>query len=104
MTREELLQAVKEAVQAAAPDASVILFGSRARGDAQPDSDWDFLVLTDEPLSEASQESVNRRIWELGWDEGLTLSTLFYTRSQWQEPRRRAAGFHRAVEREGILL
>ncbi|MBC7890457.1 MAG: nucleotidyltransferase domain-containing protein, partial [Ferruginibacter sp.] len=26
--------------------ASVILFGSRARGDAANDSDWDFLILT----------------------------------------------------------
>ncbi len=30
----------------------VVLFGSRARGDAEPDSDWDFAVfLTDNPNS-----------------------------------------------------
>ena len=27
------------------PVESILLFGSRARGDFQPDSDWDFLVI-----------------------------------------------------------
>ena len=29
----------------------IILFGSRARGDAKPDSDWDFLVVTGKQIS-----------------------------------------------------
>ncbi|MEP7231321.1 MAG: nucleotidyltransferase domain-containing protein [Ginsengibacter sp.] len=37
---------VKKEVIVADTTASVILFGSRARGDAESDSDWDFLVLT----------------------------------------------------------
>jgi uncharacterized protein len=29
----------------------IILFGSRARGDFVPDSDWDFLVVVDKDIS-----------------------------------------------------
>ena len=29
----------------------IILFGSHARGDANPDSDWDFLLVTENELS-----------------------------------------------------
>jgi predicted nucleotidyltransferase len=29
----------------------IILFGSQARGDAKPDSDWDFLVVTGKKIS-----------------------------------------------------
>jgi predicted nucleotidyltransferase len=37
---------VRRIVQAAQPD-KIILFGSRARGDARPDSDIDILVIQD---------------------------------------------------------
>ena len=37
---------VKKQVELADSSAKVILFGSRARGDAAKDSDWDFLILT----------------------------------------------------------
>ncbi|MEJ5253086.1 MAG: nucleotidyltransferase domain-containing protein [Armatimonadota bacterium] len=31
----------------------IILFGSRARGDFRPDSDWDFFVIVDRDISDA---------------------------------------------------
>ncbi len=34
----------------------ILLFGSRARGDAQPDSDWDFYVLVDGELAFAQKQ------------------------------------------------
>jgi predicted nucleotidyltransferase len=39
-------EAVKNRIHIYDPEAKAILFGSRARGDAEPDSDWDLLVLT----------------------------------------------------------
>lgn len=44
LTEDRLSQAV-DRLRRAAPDATIRLFGSRARGDASPDSDWDFLVV-----------------------------------------------------------
>jgi predicted nucleotidyltransferase len=37
----DLLVRARDAVRAVEPNAVVILYGSRARGDAAPDSDWD---------------------------------------------------------------
>ena len=38
-------QAIKESVHAYLPNARIMLYGSRARGDAQPDSDYDVAVF-----------------------------------------------------------
>ncbi|MBM4396532.1 MAG: nucleotidyltransferase domain-containing protein [Deltaproteobacteria bacterium] len=44
----------------------VILFGSRARGDARPDSDYDFLVIAETPLAPIERMFVARKaLWGL---------------------------------------
>jgi|SRR6266481_1497209 len=40
-----LLQQIVDALRAAGQPERVILFGSRARGDARPDSDFDLLIV-----------------------------------------------------------
>jgi len=58
MVRDELIERVAGALAAAARGrARVILFGSRARGDAAPDSDVDFLVI-ERGVEDRFEESV----------------------------------------------
>jgi len=45
MTEEALIEEAGRRLSVAAPDADVILFGSRARGESRPDSDLDLLVI-----------------------------------------------------------
>lgn len=52
MKHEELLKQIRQAVREVEPDAEIILYGSRSRGDAVLESDWDLLILGNGPLSD----------------------------------------------------
>ena len=43
---KDVLEHIEDTVRDIMPlDARILLFGSRARGDARPDSDWDILII-----------------------------------------------------------
>ena len=55
VTEEVIAEAGRTLARAARSPARVILFGSRARGDAGPDSDLDFLVIEREVDSKVEE-------------------------------------------------
>lgn len=102
-TREELLNSIKGMLLSVAPEGKVILFGSRARGEAREDSDWDLLILLNKPLIESSDfDRITYPLCELGWKEGEQFSPKLYTMKEWQE--RSFTPFYKNIEEEGIEL
>jgi predicted nucleotidyltransferase len=100
----ELLNRCKKAIRQVVPDADVILYGSRARGDADEYSDYDILVLTDGPADIPVHEKMISSIYPLELDTGAVLTLAIYNRQQWDTPLYRAMPFHKNVDREGVLL
>lgn len=46
---EKVLNMIRTTIREVEPTAQIILYGSRARGDARKGSDWDVLVIVDRP-------------------------------------------------------
>ncbi len=64
---EDIIQRAKvliteEVAKAGCCVRRILLFGSRARGDFRPDSDWDFYVVIDEELPFHERENLASRI------------------------------------------
>jgi uncharacterized protein len=100
----QLLAACKAAIREVAPEASLILYGSRARGDAQEDSDYDLLVLVDREVDMDLERAVVDRLVPLEGQTGKALTLIIYSRSQWDSPQYRAMPFHKNVTREGVPI
>jgi uncharacterized protein len=104
MNRKQLLKQIKQAVHEVEPNAEIILYGSRSRGDAVSDSDWDFLILVDGPLSDDRTDRIRHRLYEVEWESEEVISSIIRNREQWRSNSYQAMPFHQKVEQEGIRL
>jgi len=59
---EQVTSIIKNTVHEIFPDAQVMLFGSRARGDFRPDSDYDILVITSKEMISENKMSYRTNI------------------------------------------
>jgi predicted nucleotidyltransferase len=100
----DLTARIREAVHKLEPDADIILYGSRSRGDADPDSDWDVLILVDAPVNEERTDRIRHSLYEIEWESGQVISSIVRTRDEWNSDRYKAMPFHQRVQREGIRL
>ena len=96
-----LAEIVRRLVEALKPER-IYLFGSRARGDAGPDSDYDLLVL----VSQASEPGYRlaQQAHSLIWDLGTAVDILVWSREAFDRRLHLRASLSATVAQEGRLL
>jgi uncharacterized protein len=100
--REELLERVKQTIHEVEPDAEIVLYGSRARGEAHAESDWDFLILLDGVVDEARTDTISHRLYAIEWDCGEVLWSMVRSRQEWNSPLHQATPFSQMVQAQEI--
>ena len=102
---DTVLQRMADAIVDATDPEQVILFGSRARGEARPESDVDLVVIETEPFGPGRDRRAEAaRIWRALADIEAAADILVYSRDEveyWRDSRNNMLA--RAL-REGKVL
>lgn len=99
----DILRKVRNTIHAVTPNAKIILFGSRARGNESPNSDWDFLVITE---NEGKYET-EKRIWNnlyknVELPTGEVITSIIYSSKEWEKLK--ITPLYQNIEKEGVKL
>jgi len=96
------LQVFKQQLLRLTPVSRLAAYGSRARGSASPDSDFDLYVEVP-ALTPALRRKISELAWELSLAEDCVFSTFVTTSEAVVSGSAQALPLLRAVEREGIF-
>lgn len=86
------------------PTARVLLYGSRARGDNNQNSDWDVAIIVDNGLSSfANTKKLGYPLFIKGIEIGVEINASVYTPKQWERGKQ-ISNFYWNVEKDGVVL
>lgn len=88
-------------VERGVPLYKTIVFGSRARGEVETDSDLDVLVIV-ERLEPALRKAISHCAWEVGFDAGVIIQSVVMTRDQAETGPEQSSLLMLAVKEEGV--
>ena len=100
---EYISKLIRNSISSIDPNAEVILYGSRARGDERTDSDWDVLILTDYSVNLQTEREFRDKLYDLELETGEPFSVFAYSKSDWQT-KQRITPFYQNVTLEGLRL
>lgn len=104
MEQSEVIKRIKEVAAEILPEGSSLwLYGSCARGDAHPGSDYDLLILLDKnKITSNDWDTVAFPLCRMGCSIGAEINPHIYPRKDWDTWS--FVPFHDNVEEEKLIL
>jgi predicted nucleotidyltransferase len=104
MNQNLIQDKIKKIIHDKDPKAIAYLFGSRARGDFRPDSDWDILILVDaNQVTNEIEDNFRDELYDIELESGQIISTFIYPKDYWQSTLIYSP-LYKNVSKDGILL
>lgn len=80
---QQTLTALKKIITAEIPDAELMLFGDRARGAYDANSDWDMLILTTTDYPRALKWELQEKLFNITIPQGTCVNILLAPKAEW---------------------
>ncbi len=101
---QDLINRIGKSIHEKDPNAEAYLFGSRARGDFHPYSDWDILILVDNhKVTNDIEDKFREELYNIELESGQIISSFIYPKDFWKNSLIYSP-LYKAVNKEGILL
>jgi uncharacterized protein len=101
---KKILAQIKKIIKERDPLAKIYLYGSRAKGTAKSDSDWDLIILLNrDKISLEVEQGITYPLYDLEFDIGEVISPLIYSEKEWNT-KYKITPFYKNVMQEGKLL
>lgn len=80
----------------------VVLFGSKARGDDEPDSDIDLLVITAEELERSAEDAMQEEAWRAGMRHERCVQLVVRSHERWYHGVDQATPLRFQIDADGV--
>jgi predicted nucleotidyltransferase len=101
---KSILLKIKELVKRNEPTATVILYGSHARGKNSKYSDIDVLILVDnDKITYSDEKRIKYPLYDLEFETGKIISPLVFSRKDW-ETNHSITPFYHNIKKDGVQL
>lgn len=101
---KNILQNIKNKIEAIDSEAKIILYGSRARGEAGPESDWDILILINKrKQTRAIEDKYRDQIFDIELEFDQTISSIIINKDDW-ETKYSITPLYENIKNEGLKI
>ena len=101
---KKALEELKEKILKIYPEARIILYGSKARGDFDKESDIDLLILVPQKINTKLEEEIYHISCEIELKYNVVFGQIIENKGFWKTPLANVMPLYQNIDREGISI